>query len=97
MELLGNLLDNAFKWAQQKIYVSANNQHGKLCIHVADDGPGIKPEQLESLLQRGVRADQSTAGHGIGLSIVRNIVDAYQGELTMEKSQLGGVAVIVRM
>ena len=97
MELLGNLLDNAFKWAQQNIHVSANKQHGKLCIRVADDGPGIKPEQVESLLQRGVRADQSTAGHGIGLSIVRNIVDAYQGELTMEKSQLGGAAVIVLM
>ncbi len=95
MELLGNLLDNAFKWSNKHIDVIAEQQGGKLCLRIMDDGPGIKPEYIKTILQRGVRADQSTAGHGIGLSIVGNIVDAYQGELTIEKSPLGGAEVSV--
>ena len=95
MELLGNLLDNAFKWSRKHIEIIITQQQDKLCIRVSDDGPGIKPEQAEVMLQRGVRADQVTPGHGIGLSIVGNIVDAYQGDLTIEKNQLGGTEVRV--
>ena len=93
MELLGNLLDNAFKWSSARIDIVAQQQGKKLSLRVMDDGPGIKPEQVENILQRGVRADQATAGHGIGLSIVCNIVDAYQGTLNIEKSQLGGAEI----
>lgn len=93
MELLGNLLDNAFKWSNERINVVAEQLGEKLSLRVMDDGPGIKPEQVETLLQRGARAGQATAGHGIGLSIVGNIVDAYKGELVIEKSQLGGAEV----
>lgn len=95
MELLGNLLDNAFKWARQRISVIAQQHGKKLSLLIMDDGPGINIEQLETLLQRGARADQNIAGHGIGLSIVRNIVDAYRGELSIEKSILGGAQVKV--
>ncbi len=90
MELLGNLLDNAFKWARQEIRVSSEIVNDRLSIRIMDDGPGIKSDQAASLLQRGVRADQSVAGHGIGLSIVCNIIDAYKGELHINKSPLGG-------
>jgi len=93
MELLGNLLDNAYKWANHHIEISASYQHKKLQIHIQDDGPGIAPAQVVQLLQRGVRADQNVAGHGIGLSIVRNIVDAYQGQLAITKSPLGGAQI----
>ena len=93
MELLGNLLDNAYKWANTQISVIAEKKDGKLSLRVADDGPGIKPEQVETLLQRGKRADQNIAGHGIGLSIVGNIVDAYQGELFIRQSASGGAEV----
>lgn len=93
MELLGNLLDNAYKWANTRIDVAAEPQGNKLCLRVMDDGPGIAPGQIANLLKRGVRADQSVAGHGIGFSIVCNIVDAYQGELVIEKSPLGGAEI----
>lgn len=95
MELLGNLLDNAFKWAKQRIEVVAVQQGKKLCLRVIDDGPGIDTGQADNLLQRGVRADRLIAGHGIGLSIVSSIVDAYHGELIIKKSTLGGCEVMV--
>ena len=95
MELLGNLLDNAFKWAKQRIEIVAEQQGKKLCLRVIDDGPGIDTGQADNLLQRGVRADRLIAGHGIGLSIVSSIVDAYHGELIIKKSTLGGCEVMV--
>jgi len=95
IEILGNLLDNAFKWCKQRVAVSTERQHKKLIIRIEDDGPGMKPEQVEQLLKRGMRADEGVPGHGIGLSIVHNIVQAYRGELKIEQSELGGVAVSV--
>lgn len=95
MELFGNLLDNAYKWAKQRIEVSAEAQGKKLLLRVMDDGPGIPASQAETLLKRGMRADQSVAGHGIGLSIVGNIVDAYQGTLSIHSSPLGGAEIRV--
>ncbi len=95
MEIHGNLLDNAFKWCKQRVEVSAVLQGKRLNIRIEDDGPGMKPEQVKRLLQRGVRADETMPGHGIGLSIVHNIVQAYRGSLKIEQSELGGVAVLV--
>ena len=97
MEVLGNLLDNAFKWANQSIDISARQSRNRLMISISDDGPGIAQEQAEELLQRGVRADQTTTGHGIGLSIVKNIAQAYGGDLTISKSSFGGTKVSVRL
>jgi len=93
MELLGNLLDNAFKWASQRIDIDVQKQDEKLLISVSDDGPGIAPQQANELLKRGVRADQTAAGHGIGLSIVGNIIDAYKGEIHIGKSTAGGARI----
>ncbi|MCF7971432.1 MAG: GHKL domain-containing protein [Methylococcaceae bacterium] len=95
MEVLGNLLENAFKWAHQQIAIKAEQTHNQLIIIIDDDGVGIASDKVERLLQRGVRADQTTAGHGIGLSIVKNIVQAYGGELRIEKSHLAGAKVII--
>ena len=95
MEILGNLLDNAFKWCKQRVVVSAGLHGKRLNIRIEDDGPGMKPELVSQLLKRGARADQSIPGHGIGLSIVHNIVQAYRGTLKIEQSELGGVAVLV--
>jgi two-component system sensor histidine kinase PhoQ len=97
MELLGNLLDNAFKWTKNNIEIQASKINKQLFITISDDGPGIKQEKVDVLLQRGVRADQTVAGHGIGLSIVQNIVDAYQGSLLIEKSPSGGTRIIITL
>jgi two-component system sensor histidine kinase PhoQ len=95
LEILGNLGDNAFKWCKKQVMISAEQQGKKLKLHIEDDGPGMKPELVQQVLQRGVRADEAVPGHGIGLSIVNNIVQAYHGELRIEKSKLGGTCVVV--
>ena len=92
-ELLGNLLDNAFKWGRTRVRVTATSADGKLSLCVEDDGAGIAPELAQRVLERGVRADQSVPGQGIGLAVVRDIVDAYSGELHIERSTLGGACV----
>jgi two-component system sensor histidine kinase PhoQ len=104
MELLGNLLENAFKWARSRVLLSARreaapaNLRPGLLLTVEDDGPGIPPEQVERLLQRGVRGDERVQGHGIGLSIVQEIVRSYHGDLTVDISpELGGARFSVRI
>lgn len=90
MELLGNLLENAFKWCDQNISItiktlySTGRQRTGLRIEVADDGPGIPVEKRQQLLQRGVRGDEKVTGHGIGLSIVTDIVKSYQGQIQID-------------
>ena len=99
LELLGNLLENAFKWAHHRVLLSvkkiapANPRAWRvgLDIRVEDDGTGIPPEQFERVLQRGVRGDERVQGHGIGLAIVEDIVRAYRGTLQVDRSaELGG-------
>ena len=97
MELLGNLIDNAFKWAKRNIHVSAIQMEDTLSIRIIDDGPGFKSGHAEELLQRGARADQNVAGHGIGLSIVQNIVQAYNGSLHIEQADTGGAEILLML
>ena len=93
MEVLGNLLENAFKWSAKQVVIDARITDGRLNITVSDDGPGIPQDKIDDILKRGVRADQTIAGHGIGLSIVQNIVDAYHGYLSIEHSRSGGAEI----
>lgn len=102
MELLGNLLENAFKWARRRVLLSARPLGGArrdgLAFTIEDDGPGIAPDQVEHLLQRGVRGDERVQGHGIGLSIVQDIIKAYGGELVVDRSPtLGGARFTVQL
>ncbi len=97
MELLGNLIDNAFKWCRSRIELSAYHRDNQVIIQVKDDGPGIDPQQIARILERGVRADQSTPGHGIGLAIVRDIMQVYEGELSIENNPAGGACVTLRL
>lgn len=91
MEVFGNLCDNAFKWAKSKIDIKieqvdlgAHSSHKKpVRLVVSDDGPGIDEELRELILKRGVRLDSQTPGHGLGMHIVKGIVDAYDGELDL--------------
>ncbi len=97
LELMGNLLENAFKWAGHRVLLvvkmrpQPGRQRSGLSLSVEDDGPGIAAEKIEMVLQRGVRGDERVQGHGIGLSIVQDIVHAYQGELVVDRSpEFGG-------
>jgi len=96
-ELLGNLLENAFKWAKSRVLFTAMpgedqpNRRPGLVLVVDDDGPGIPEDRIAHVLQRGVRGDERVQGHGIGLSIVQDLVRSYRGELDVGASQeLGG-------
>lgn len=104
LELLGNLLENAFKWARHSVLLTARplitpgDRHPGLELVIEDDGPGIPEDRIEHLLQRGVRGDERVQGHGIGLSIVQDIVRAYKGTLQVGKSEvLGGARFDVRL
>ena len=100
MELLGNLLDNGCKWARQRVRVRVGmTDDGEgLTLEVHDDGPGIPADQADAVLGRGVRADASIPGHGIGLAVVRDIVvAAYGGEVRIGVSDLGGALVSVHI
>ena len=94
-EMLGNLLDNACKWCRGRVRLAAHNDESapvrqRLVVTVEDDGAGIAPEDRPRVLQRGVRADESVPGHGIGLAMVRDTVDLYGGRLEVDESMLGG-------
>jgi two-component system sensor histidine kinase PhoQ len=96
LELLGNLLENAFKWARSRVRLTARRslvpgRRPSLSVVVEDDGPGIPEDRVALLLQRGVRGDERVQGHGIGMSIVQDIVKSYRGELKVARSDdLGG-------
>lgn len=90
LELLGNLLDNACKWARSEVVIRSQGSS----LLIGDDGPGVAAEWLEQLSQRGVRADQQTPGHGLGLAIARELIQSYGGELRLGTSaELGGLEV----
>lgn len=89
-EMLGNLLDNACKWARSRVAISSSLEDDRLFISVDDDGPGLDPSMRAQVLQRGVRADQHVQGSGLGLAIVSELAELYDGSVTMETSPLGG-------
>ena len=93
-ELLGNVLENAAKWANEKVIVSVARNDGIL-IQVDDDGPGVADDQLHTLAQRGVRLDERKQGSGLGLAIARDVTEAYQGSLTFGLSLMGGLSVVL--
>lgn len=97
LSMIGNLLDNACKWAKNTINVEITFAQA-LTISVADDGPGCDGLDAHSLTQRGLRLDESIPGHGLGLAIVQDIADFYEGELQISRSQsLGGFLAMVRL
>ncbi|WP_255591020.1 MULTISPECIES: HAMP domain-containing sensor histidine kinase [unclassified Acidovorax] len=105
-EVLGNLLDNAGKWAASRVRltlsvsvsVQGGAEHASLCLDIEDDGPGMTPAQLQAAGQRGVRFDESVQGSGLGLAIASQIAQAYGGHLQLRKSEeLKGLGVRLEM
>jgi two-component system sensor histidine kinase PhoQ len=100
LEALGNLMENASKWCRERVRVSAASRWDvgrgrRLVLSVEDDGPGIATADRERVLQRGVRADEHTPGHGLGLAMVQDLVRHYGGLIELSMSELGGACVML--
>jgi len=102
-EMLGNLLDNACKWARARVAIDARMIPGApdsppvIEITVDDDGAGLAPELRAAVLQRGVRADEAAPGSGIGLAIVRELAELHGGSIVLDASPVGGLRAILRL
>jgi signal transduction histidine kinase len=92
-EILGNVVDNACKWARSRVAVTAAEGNAGVVILVDDDGPGIDPANRERVLQRGVRADETAPGFGLGLAIASELAELYGGSLTLHAAPPGGLRV----
>jgi two-component system sensor histidine kinase PhoQ len=102
LELMGNLLDNAFKYGNSHVRVSggaldAGSARPGLWLRFEDDGPGIDESQWKRLLQRGSRGDEQVEGHGLGLAIVMELVTAYGGTVSIAHSNLGGAMIDIKI
>ncbi len=96
-EMLGNLLDNACKWATSRVRLTSTQEISAVVITVDDDGPGLPPSMREQVLQRGVRADEAAPGSGLGLAIVRDLAQLYEGTIALDASPLGGLRATLRL
>lgn len=96
-EILGNLLDNAGKWSSRCVELTLTEDSDQLLIEVTDDGPGVSAPALDSLGRRGLRLDQQTPGHGLGLAIVQDIASRYNGRVCFAPSTSGGLRVSVEI
>jgi len=97
LELLGNLLDNACKWADAEVRLSVIERTDGFALSVEDDGPGIPEERRAEVFSRGTRLDEQTHGHGLGLGIVRDIVETWGGLLVLGESEWGGLKVVIEL
>jgi signal transduction histidine kinase len=96
-EMLGNLLDNAWKWAKGRISVTAVEDGALLRIRIDDDGPGLSEEAMEQALVRGQRLDEREDGHGFGLPIARELAELHGGALDLRPSPMGGLRAMLTL
>lgn len=96
-EMLGNLLENAFKWARARVVVNVAAESEMVAVSVEDDGPGISSERREAVFGRGKRFDESVPGSGLGLAIVRDMAELCGGSITLDDSPLGGLRATLRL
>jgi two-component system sensor histidine kinase PhoQ len=102
-ELIGNVIDNAYKWANKRISFSASSMDvvgshiDGVELVIEDDGPGIANNISTLVLQRGVRADQRMEGQGIGLAVCREIIERYDGDLEIARSDMGGALLRIKL
>jgi two-component system sensor histidine kinase PhoQ len=96
LEMLGNLMENAYRLCLSQVRVSLRDSSQGLDLCIEDDGPGVPPDQRARILQRGERLDRQNPGQGIGLAVVKDIIESYDAQLKLEDSSLGGAAFRVR-
>jgi signal transduction histidine kinase len=96
-EMLGNLIDNACKWARSRVEVRSLVDDGHVVLTVDDDGPGLAADLRETVLQRGVRADEAAPGSGLGLAIVADLAELYGGSIALSSAQHGGLRATLRL
>jgi signal transduction histidine kinase len=89
--MLGNLLDNACKYARSRVTIESSAHDSQVLITVDDDGAGLPASMREAVLRRGVRADEAAPGSGLGLAIVRDLAELHGGTITLDQSPGGGV------
>jgi signal transduction histidine kinase len=92
-EIVGNVMDNACKWASERVLIRGETERAAIRLEVEDDGPGLDPESAQSAVRRGIRFDQTTPGSGLGLSIAADLTELYGGTLRLERAALGGLRV----
>ncbi|MGB1581934.1 MAG: ATP-binding protein, partial [Nevskiales bacterium] len=97
MEVMGNLLDNAARFARHRVRIEAAQAGSFLQLSVIDDGPGLPSQDRELLLQRGVRADSQNPGQGIGLAVVAEIIQAHEGRLELGDADGGGARITISL
>ncbi len=95
-QVLGNLMDNACKWANEKVFISGKSENDYLIFDIEDDGPGLSKSEQQKAIKRGERLDEQKPGSGLGLSIVRDLMQAYDGEFIMSRSDSGGLKVMLK-
>lgn len=96
-DILGNLLDNARKWARSRVLVTVAVDGTRVAINIEDDGPGIPEDKLDEAVERGTRFDRTVPGTGVGLSIVKDLVELNGGDLTLARAEAGGLRATIRL
>jgi two-component system sensor histidine kinase PhoQ len=96
-ELLGNLLENAYKYCNNQTSIILQSMKNYIQIRIDDDGNGIPEHAQEDILKRGKRMDTQVEGHGLGLAIASDIIEAYGGEISLQESYLGGAKFIIQL
>jgi two-component system sensor histidine kinase PhoQ len=92
LEMMGNLLENAYRLCLSEVRISVRETLSGIELCVEDDGPGVPPDQRARILQRGERLDRQHPGQGIGLAVVKDIIESYSAKLTLGDSAMGGAA-----
>ena len=96
-EMIGNLMDNACKWARTRVRVRVERRGDRLCFLVEDDGSGLSPAQRDQVIERGRRLDEQVSGSGLGLAIADDVARLYGGSIELKDSELGGLQVVLEL